>query len=374
MFEQFAEWKRAISHILETALTGRETRYGEIHPLGGDVAGRLLAFAVSGKMIRGGLVCLGHGLADDSVPETALTVGAAVELFQSALLVHDDIMDRDELRRGGDTVYHQYVRMAGERDMSDPKHLGEALGICAGDIAFFMAFELLSTAEISPSSVARIVSTAAGELELVGVAQMADVYRGAEKWTDTSPANGLRDHGRTPTERTLNMYLYKTGRYTFSLPLSLGVMIAGGPEELRTLVERIGENLGVLFQIKDDEIGLFGDSSEIGKPVGSDIIEGKKTVYYTELFARADPALHRRLEQIFGNPDTGPKEIALIRERMESLGVVERVREIASAYVGEAERLIDDLERGSARTRARPSGRYGGMLRELLSYTMSRNR
>ncbi len=355
MVEQFDAWRGRIKEILETTLEQRELEYESIHALGVDVARRLRKFVVSGKMIRGGLVCLGCGLAKDTVPDSAYTVAAAVELFQSALLVHDDIMDRDTLRRGGDTIFHQYALLAHNRNLADADHLGESLGICAGDIAFFAAFELLSGIDGDEETKKRLVSMASHELELVGVAQMADVYRGSE----CSGAD-------IETESTLNMYVYKTGRYTFSLPMSLGVVLSGGSEKLVTDVERIGEQMGVLFQIKDDEIGLFGETSDTGKPVGSDISEGKKTVYYTELYLRADTELRERLDAIFGNPEIGRNEIDLIRHRIESLGVRDRVEEIVSEYAQKASALIEKLETDSES--------YRGMLSDLLSYTMSRKK
>ena len=184
---------------------------------------------------------------------------------------------------------------------------------------------------------------------------MADVYRGSE-----------RSGADMETEATLNMYLYKTGRYTFSLPMALGVVLSGGSEKLVTDVERIGEQMGVLFQIRDDEIGLFGETSDTGKPVGSDIIEGKKTVYYTELYSRADTELRERLDDIYGNPEIGKNEIDLIRDRIESLGVRERVEAIASEYAQNARALIEKLQTDSES--------YRGMLFDLLSYTMSRKK
>ena len=327
------------------------------NPLGPDAGDRLLEFALQGKMIRGGLVPLGYSLATEAGPGAAppshatITVGAAMELFQSGLLVHDDIMDRDLTRRGSATIFHQYAEAASRREDADPRHVGEALGICAGDVAYFLAFEMLAGIDTPAPVRAALLGMCARELTSVGIAQMQDVAWGA------SAAN-VRD------EDILRMYTYKTSRYSFSLPLAAGALIAGASPSLLRKLEAIGETIGVLFQVRDDELGLFGNEQELGKPVGSDVREGKKTLYYARLMAAAPRPDRERLARIFGNQAASPEELDYVRARAVSLGVQESVASTCAAMRESALQGIASLRTGSTEDRA--------TLRSLLDFALTR--
>ena len=341
----FAERRELIGKALRAYLTDRRAELGRVDALGAEACGRLEHFALSGKMVRGGLVCYAASLAAPP-PPSAVDAAAAMELFQSGLLIHDDIMDRDARRRGGPSLHYQYAEMAARDGLRDTAHLGEALGICAADIAFFLAFDVLATLEADPSLKNRLVSLFARELSLVGAAQMMDMAAAA----------------RTPeqtTDDTLRLYLYKTGRYTFSLPLLAGSLLGGIEQSRAVELERAGELLGLLFQIKDDEIGLFGDERDTGKPVGGDIREGKKTIYHTVLARRATAEELHRIHPLWGSPELGEREIRFILDCMERRGVRE---EIAG--------LVDSL---AARVREiAPEQRYP-FLADLLAYSLERS-
>ncbi|MBT3272922.1 MAG: hypothetical protein HN368_07200, partial [Spirochaetales bacterium] len=172
LLKSFEEWKISIGKVLRDKEKTLRDDFSRVHPLGPDVLSRIIDFAEQGKMIRGGLVCLADGLATGRVSADSFTAGAAIELFQSALLVHDDIMDRDLYRRGNPSVFHQYATDARLSSFRDPDHLGEGLGICAGDIAFFLGFELLTDLGPQSGSFIKIFSRSARELSYVGIAQM----------------------------------------------------------------------------------------------------------------------------------------------------------------------------------------------------------
>lgn len=244
-----------------------------------SVLERIIDFSSSGKMIRGSLVFLGHSLLSPDAHKGILDAACAMELFQSGLLIHDDIMDRDSTRRGKPTIHARYSEDCAGLGSKEAQRAGEALGICTGDICFFLGQEALSRATStvpasSPNGHTSILGTyCSRELAKVGLAQMKDV-----EW-------GLTPQIPSKTE-IMRMYCHKTARYTFSMPLAVGAILARRPEATHTL-EAIGEALGIVFQIRDDELGIFGSEKQIGKPIGSDIREGKKTFYYIELLERS---------------------------------------------------------------------------------------
>lgn len=364
MIDFLSGCKNEILRVLKTELGKRED-LKQVHLLGDDVQKRLIDFTANGKMLRGGLVCLAAGILDGKTHAEAYRAGAAMELFQSGLLIHDDIMDRDFLRRGAPSVFHQYGEMAKRSGTNDDYHLGEALGICAGDVALFLGFELLGS--IGTASGKGLFKTAAKELAYVGVAQMADVLKGTAG-NNLVPGSPMETLLRAENqERTiLDLYRYKTGRYTFALPLQIGAGLCGAGEEIKNSLDRLGEELGILFQIKDDEIDLFGDEEVTGKPVGTDIREGKKTLFHHYLFDSAEPGEGEKLEKIFGNRDSDASQIRYVLDAMTANGVRERVSEKASEFAKSASTAVDELT-GIDEGRRR-------LLRELIEYSTSRER
>jgi geranylgeranyl diphosphate synthase type I len=358
MFEYFAPAKEAISSALSEFLLEKRFELDRVNPLGAEACDRLRDFALQGKMIRGCLVSLGSTLAGGGSEPAELNnplivAGAAMELFQSGLLIHDDIMDRDRTRRGKAAIFQQYAEDASQKGSLDAYHLGESLGICAGDISYFLAFELLGRLEVAPSIKNRILAFCARELGYVGAAQMQDVF-----WGGVPTSAGV--------EEILRLYTFKTGRYTFSLPLMTGGMIAAADDSTLGILEKLGEQIGILFQIRDDELGLFGEEAEIGKPAGSDVKEGKKTLYHALLMARADGEQRSRLSRIFGNRDLSPHDLGFVRELTASLGVREAVREVEEELGGKARLLIGELD--LARDKDRRA------LLDLVEFTLSRTR
>ncbi len=332
--------RNEIAGALDALLARKGAELARVSPLGAEACGKLGEFASRGKMIRGALVSYASGLGGMS-GDAPVAVGMAMELFQSALLVHDDIMDRDAQRRGRPSVHFQYAEEARGAGLREPDHLGNSLGICAGDIAFFLAFEVLGELGVDPAIRARLVSLFSRELALVGVAQMMDMAAAASS-------------SEKSVEEILRLYLYKTGRYTFSLPLVAGGILGGLAEERVSELDRVGEHLGMLFQIKDDEIGLFGDPADTGKPVGSDIREGKKTIFHAFLL-RLSPQ-----GSLWGEPDLSEADVRAVLLEMERTGVR-----------AEVERLTRSL----ADRAAEITGRDGyAFLGDLLSYSLGRRR
>lgn len=359
MLSYFQARRDEISAFLLELFREKGAEFDLVNSLGRDLGERLYRFAVQGKMLRGGLVSLGYAVsrgraADESgsLERAALNcAGAAMELLQSGLLVHDDIMDRDTTRRGHPTIFYQYAERAEQEGARDAHHLGEALGICAGDVCFFLAFELLSRLPVPDPLVRQALALCGRELARVAVAQMQDV-----SWGSSKDAPG--------EEEVLRLYVYKTGRYTFSLPLALGGMLGQADACTMDRLERLGECLGILFQIRDDELGLFGDPEKLGKPVGSDVREGKKTLFYSYLRRRASAEELKRLDSIFGNPQAGEAELELVHRLLERLGVRRSVEERCEAFMSEARALIAELPD--------PPGGERGVLSELLEYTLAR--
>ncbi|MBM3296482.1 MAG: polyprenyl synthetase family protein [Candidatus Aminicenantes bacterium] len=339
MLDFFEDQKNKIAEFL----VGYRPQYPErfrslLRERGEDIRERLTDFALRGKMIRGGLVGLGHLIYGGDSSEAVVQAGAAMELFQSGLLIHDDIMDQDPRRRGGDSVHFQYQKLAEKKGAAQPRHVGESMGICAGDVAVFLGFRILSRMPAGDDKRGRILRLCADELTLVGIAQLIDVQFGS-CGEDVGP------------REVTDLYRYKTGRYSLSLPLMCGALLADCPERQIPLLEEFGEILGVIFQIRDDDLGLFGDEDHIGKPVGSDLKQGKKTLGIVRLLESVPDRERARIRSILDKEKITARDIGRIRGLIRDYGIDAKINGVVDGLLVEINSLLEGISFSTERSR-----------------------
>lgn len=349
----FLESARAdVLDFLDEFLKGKRADFRSVNAWGADAVDKLRSFARSGKMMRAGLVVLGNTLAGRRAGAAAVRAAAAVEMIHAGLLIHDDIIDRDLLRRGLPSLHVQFERQGKALGAEDAAHFGQGMGICLGDIAMFLGFEILSTLPVPASTRMAVVVLWSKELSRVGLAQMQDLTFG-----ETFPAVTDADIRR--------VYIYKTARYTFSAPLSTGALLGGMPEARLRRLAGVGETIGLLFQMRDDELGLYGSAAELGKPIGSDLRESKLTLMTRRLFERASPRERKRLAGVFGNPNLTSRMVGEVRTIADACGVHAGIK-------AEMSRLQSRAGRGIAEFPAPEKPKR--ILADILEYTVSRRK
>ena len=348
----FQKYSNSIENYLKNFLLKRQIELSDINKWGKDLMERFADFSLHGKMIRGGLIILSYQMFTNDTPDLIIQIASALELIHSSLLIHDDIIDRDNIRRGKKTLFYQYKELGEHENHTDSYHFGESLGICAGDIGFFLAFEILSKLETTREIKEKVLSLWSKELTFVSLAQMQDCYFSIS----------IKKAGE---EEILNLYRYKTARYTFSLPLMTGAIAAGQDSKTILQLEKLGENLGIIFQIKDDEIGLFGNESEIGKPVGTDIKEGKKTLYSLYLSEITMDKYREKIRTIFNQKKITPSTLLCLREIAEKSGVRDKIHNKMLNLKEKAESLITSLSVDNV---------YKDVLSRMLQFNMERTR
>lgn len=278
-------------------------------PWEADFLDRLEPFAVSGKLLRGSVLCFAYEAFSGEAPDQAAVRAAmALELVHSALLIHDDIMDNDETRRGRPSMHEQY-RIAAERlGLPESRRFGVNMALSGADAAIFMAMDLLSKSQAGARHGSATYRLFAEQLLKTCAGQMQDVY------LDAMPS--------APSKKEIQALMRgKTASYTLALPLGMGASLAGSPAGIIKRLRRIGVAGGTIFQIRDDELGIMGDPAKTGKPVGSDIKEGKKTLPYYYLLKKCPPADRDRLETIFGNATATDTDIDCVRKLMRQNGI-----------------------------------------------------
>lgn len=255
-----------------------------------------------GKRLRPVLLAAAYrALRPDAPLEKAVDAGAALELLQSYLLIHDDFMDQDEERRGGKTA-HVMLREA----HGGNAHQGHSLAILAGDLACAYAWELML--------VAPFAHTRRSEALRAFLRAQKEVYLGQH----------LDIVGDPDTSR---MHDLKTGSYTVRLPLQLGSLLANASDDEANALEAFGAPLGEAFQLRDDLLGTFGDPRKTGKPAGNDLRSGKRTSLITEAETSLDGGDRSSLARVFGNTDASEEAIATVAEMLVDRGVRARVEE-----------------------------------------------
>lgn len=272
-------------------------------------------------------------------------LGLATELLHTYLLIHDDVMDHAALRRGEPTVHEAFARRHREEALGgDAADFGRTAAILAGDLAHSWAHELFAQAVAPLSDLARraALGTAfAAMTEEVVAGQYLEVL--------------LARRGRGSEEELGRVLRLKSGRYSVERPLELGALYAGAGAALQAALARCGRALGEAFQLQDDLLGTFGAADEVGKPVASDLAEGKITFLVHHAMAAAPPGDAARLADALGS-DLDAGTVADLRRIVEASGARATVERMAAERVAAARRALAEAADAAPRSPAAEEG------------------
>ncbi|BDI24155.1 geranylgeranyl pyrophosphate synthase [Herbiconiux sp. L3-i23] len=290
---------------------------------------RLESSASGGKRFRPRLVLSAYQAYGGDDLAAAAHVGAAFELLHTALIVHDDVIDRDFTRRGLPNVSGSYRDIATTAGIPIPaaEHRGQSAAVIAGDLALTGAFRIVEGAGLASDVRDAVLeqldeavfASAAGELADVDFSMVAE----------------------PPTvDQVVAMCRLKTAVYTFETPLKAGAVLAGAPAHDLTLLGRFGCEIGIAYQAMDDLLGLFGDERATGKSTLGDLREGKSSLPIA--FAAASPHW-AELTPFLGKPDLSDAEAQTARELLIASGADTHTRALASRHAAAAVALLDEL-------------------------------
>lgn len=283
---------------------------------------RLEANTVGGKRFRPRMVLAAYEALGGDDLQAAACIGAAFELLHTALIVHDDVIDHDFVRRGGPNIagsYRDAARAAGAPD-AVAEHRGLSASVIAGDLALFSAYRFVDRSGVGDEMRARLLevmddalfASAAGELIDVDFAWMPDL---------------------PGVDEILGMERLKTAVYSFECPLQAGAILAGASEETITTLAEFGRDLGIAYQVVDDLLGVFGQESETGKTAVGDLREGKRTVLIA--YASALEGWHV-VAPLFGDPDLTEEGAERLRRHLEAVGARGFAEGLARYYANRA--------------------------------------
>jgi geranylgeranyl diphosphate synthase, type I len=250
-----------------------------------------------------------------SADADVLLLFSALELLHACALVHDDIIDASETRRGLPTVHRQFADRHRERNWhGSSEQFGVSAAILAGDLSLVWADDIVTSADLPPDAHRRVQKVWADiRTEVLG-GQFLDIVAEAS--------------GAETVASAMNVNTYKTASYTVSRPLQLGAAAAADRPDVQAIFHQVGTDLGVAFQLRDDVLGVFGDPAVTGKPSGDDLRSGKRTVLLAEAIQRADKSdalAAKLLRKSIGNDlsDGQVRELCLVIESVGALAAVE---------------------------------------------------
>lgn len=306
-----------------------------------DLLEPLTVLASKGKRMRSSLLMMSHAAAGGGRDEVALRVAAALELFQVAALVHDDVLDDSDTRRGLPSTHRVIEGLhlaSGWR--GDSGRFGTSGAILAGDLALMVCMgELVAALTGVDGPVAAAVGERFTEMATVCTAgQYLDLRLAA------LPFEGLENE-RGAIETVMRA---KTASYTTVGPLALGAALAGCSAATVDAWAAVGVPLGVAFQLRDDVLGVIGSESETGKPAGDDVREGKRTLLLAHALAASGPEDRDLLVSAVGGE---PHAVAAAVDVLVRSGAIDAAKSEIARLVAEAEAGLEAIAM-DANTRA----------------------
>ena len=281
-----------------------------------------------GKRFRPALVTAAHDALGGTCSAAAVEVGAAVELLHTAFVIHDDVIDGDDLRRGRLNVsgtFHAYALRSGVAP-DDADAFGRTAGILAGDLALAAAIRAVATCGAPTEVTHRLLDLFDAALHTTAAGELADVRL----------AVGV---GTASLAASLAMEEQKTSAYSFALPLQAGALLAGADDRTVARLGEAGRTMGIAFQLVDDLLGVFGDPTRTGKSVTSDLRTRKQTPLLAH--AQATPEWER-IRPYVGRELT-VDELDETRRLLTISGSRRFVEELAEAHLTTARAVVEQL-------------------------------
>lgn len=283
-----------------------------------------------GKRLRPALVWHTYHACGGVDSRAVLPLAMSTELLHAYLLIHDDIMDCAEIRRGEWTVHRLFEAEHERRGWqgNSVRH-GESVAVLLGDLSHSYADELFLDAHsrFGNPALAASFQRMCQEVVLGQYLEMTAPFRKSLAKADL-----------------LNVLRLKSGRYSVERPVELGAIAARAGDETATVLREYGEALGEAFQLKDDLLGVFGSSANVGKSVDSDIAEGKFTVLIQQALEQSTDKQERSLRAALGNREVGPEKLETARQIVEETGARRVVEEMIERRLLRARRALAKLD------------------------------
>ena len=317
-----ATWVTRVDERLQSIVADQSESLAHLGPDVAAFIATVQSLTRGGKRFRAVFCALGYSCASPELPESLVSVAAGLELFHAAALAHDDIMDKSDTRRGLPSAHRTFESSHHRQGWAgDAEHFGVSSALLLGDFLLAMSDAVIS-AGINDSPDRAAASHARHEFDRmrfdVTAGQYLDIVE-ESAWPQVPQADALN--------RAAQVLTYKSAKYSIEAPLVIGASLAGASPEIISGIRKFAVPLGNAFQLRDDVLGVFGDTAVTGKPVGDDIREGKRTVLIALALAELNEDDNARLNSVLGNNEAADEEIAWAQETLKKSGALNRIEE-----------------------------------------------
>lgn len=326
-------FKKSFDKELERFLDIKVREAKKISPVALGAAMNLKDYILrSGKRVRPALMYYTYLAFGGKNKKEAMRAAMAPEMLHTFLIIHDDIIDKDNLRRGKPSVHYFYRKSAENKcgNSSDAIHYGNSQAICVGDMAFGLVNEIIADSKLGGSVKEKLFKRIGNIVFNTVIGEFYDSFAALEK--DISEKD------------VLTILEYKTARYTLEGPIHLGAIAASAPEKALKNLSDFAVPLGIAYQIQDDILGVFGSSEKTGKPVGADIREGKKTLLIVKALEFSSAGQRKEIISALGNPRTNKDQIDNMRDVIFKTGSLQYSKNMAEKLTAKS---LQSLEKSA---------------------------
>lgn len=275
-------------------------------------------------------------LTDSAFDNAVMQAAGSLEFLQACALIHDDVMDGSDTRRGQPAAHRQFASMhRGNQWAGGSDRFGEGAAILLGDLCLSWADELLLTSKLPQESLSQAKAVYNEMRTELMAGQYLDLLEQAR--------------GGGSIERALRVVRYKSAKYTIERPLHIGAAIAQAPQSVFEAYSGYGLPLGEAFQLRDDILGVFGDPEITGKPAGDDLREGKRTVLIAIAAERANETQLKELREKLGDEHLNLDGVSTLREVIQSTGALDYTENLIGELLEQSIESLNsaDLEKGA---------------------------
>lgn len=320
---------RALNHLFDDALTTATSI--------DDAYVRLLratrdTLLLGGKRLRPYISYLAYTGLGGRHAQAFIAAAASQELLHHFLLIHDDIIDRDFMRHGAPNVQALYRDHFTKQGLSpdDALHYAQSFALMAGNAACALGLQAISQSDFPAQTKLDALHCVQHMLFEIMGGELMDV--------------DITISGAPPTEsRLLAISHYKTATYSFQTPLQFGAILANAPAAAHDQLREFGHSLGIAFQLTDDLLGVYGDEAKLGKPVTSDLREGKHTLLIHAALKLATPAQAKQLTSLWGKRDATTHDLETVRDLLSATGAQAQTSDLAQSHLRDALATLDAI-------------------------------
>lgn len=340
----------AIDERISSFLDSREQEMGAISPDLGHIMEYSRSLLSNGKRFRARFCYWGWrsvSALPDAIDQVGgiekledldpiLSLAVALEMFHAAALVHDDIMDNSDTRRGKPAAHRSFEAFHRSRAFAaDASHFGVSTALLTGDLLLAWSDDLVSAA-LPPETPAERAAATRRQFSTmrqeVTLGQYLDIHEEAA-WPHIADDERL--------DRAIRVVTYKSAKYSMEAPLLIGASLAGANEEQLEALSAFGLPLGIAFQLRDDVLGVFGDSDVTGKPSGDDLREGKRTVLIALAEQVMPPSAKAVFTEMLGDRHLTGEQIGVMQSTLQDTGALDKVEKMIERYVEQALSALD---------------------------------